>query len=225
MAEMSDMDPNSNFLRSMRLLICVTILGLFCSQAFAGYTHYYIWKQPPDAAALKDCVADMNRLIEARKTILVSPDLADSKPGVLKLSATNVDFNGVGENAHEPFVFPYVFPDRQPFNFCKTAYKPYDEVVTACLIVARAHFPPAVLEISSDGSWADWNRGAALYSSVFGRPARNPMAGHGLDPSSPKDFRFNVVVSLLFFSALGLGYFFWQKRANSRSKAWRRSFE
>lgn len=225
LSETSDMALMSDFLRSTRPLICVTILALFCSRALAGYTHYYTWKQPPDTAALKDCVADMNRLIEARKSILVSPDLPESKPGVLKLSATNVDFNGVGEQAHEPFVFPYVLPDHEPFNFCKTAYKPYDEVVTACLIVARDHFSPSVLEISSDGSWADWDRGAALYSSVFGRPARDPMAGHGLDPSSPKGFRFNVLVSLLFFLAVALGYFFWQKRANCRSKAWRRSFE
>src|SRR5215472_6360987 len=106
MAETPDMALRSDFLRSMRLLICVTILATFCSRALAGYTHYYTWKQPPDAAALKDCVADMNRLIEARKSILVSPDLPESKPGELKLSVTNVDFNGVGEKAHEPFVFP-----------------------------------------------------------------------------------------------------------------------
>jgi len=167
----------------------------------------------------------MNRLIEARKSILVSPDLPESKPGELKLSVTNVDFNGVGEKAHEPFVFPYVLPDHEPFNFCKTAYKPSDEVVTACLIVARDHFSSSVLEISSHGEWADWARGAALYSSVFGRPAREPMTRHGLDPASPHGLRFNLLISLLFLLSLALVYFFWQKRASSRSKAWRRSFE
>jgi hypothetical protein len=118
----------------------------------------------------------MNRLIGARSGILVSPDEPDSKPGMLKLETSRVDFNGTGVDAHEPFVFP----GGNGFNFCKTAAKPYDEVVTACLLVARDHFPPSVLEISSDGSWSDWAEGAKLYSAVFHRPARNPMGTSGV---------------------------------------------
>lgn len=206
-------------MRALNLVFA--ILALSSIRARAGYTHYYTWKQTPDPAAIKACVAEMNRVIEARKSILISPDLPDSTPGSLKLSATNVDFNGTGENAHEPFVFP----DRNSFNFCKTAWKPYDEVVTACLIVARDHFPASVLEISSDGSWADWSRGAALYSSVFGRPARDPMAARGFGAASPRDFLFNALVSLGVFVVVLLGFFIWRKRANGRSQAWRRSFE
>jgi len=41
--------------------------------------------------------------------------------------------------------------------------------------VARDHFPPSTLSISSDGSWDDWIEGAKLYSSVLRRSARNPM--------------------------------------------------
>jgi len=201
------------------------ILALSCIRANAGYTHYYTWKQSPDDTSLKACVADMNRLIEARKTILVSPDLPESTPGSPKLSATNVDFNGIGDKAHEPFVFPYAFSDHDSFNFCKTAWKPYDEVVTACLIVARDHFSPSVLEIDSDGSWPDWSRGARLYASVFGRPARNPMTANGLAADSAKSFWFNILVSVVVFLAILLGFFIWQKRANNYGKAWRRSFE
>jgi H+/citrate symporter len=203
----------------------LVILALCCIRAGAGYTHYYTWKQPPDDTSLKACVADMNRLIEVRKSILVSPDLPESTPGSLKLSATNVDFNGVGDKAHEPFVFPYAVSDHDSFNFCKTAWKPYDEVVTACLIVARDHFSPSVLEIDSDGSWADWSRGAKLYTSVFARPARNPMTSNGLAAVSPKNFWFNVLVSVVVILAILLGFFIWQKRANSYGKAWRRSFQ
>jgi hypothetical protein len=164
---------------SIRVLIAIVIFATPCFQAVAGYTHYYTWKQTPNETALKACIADMNRLIEARKSILVSPDLPESRAGSLKLSPTNVDFNGIGDDAHEPFVFPYVFPDHTSFNFCKTQWKPYDEVVTACLIVARDHFSPSVLEISSDGSWDDWRSGAKLYASVLGRTARNPLTRHG----------------------------------------------
>ena len=56
-------------------------------------------------------------------------------------------FNGKGDNAHEPFIFP----GESGFNFCKTAYKPYDTVVVACLFVARDYFAPDQLEIASDG--------------------------------------------------------------------------
>src|ERR1051326_9035884 len=203
--------PWSRAINWMRILISMATVAIFCSKAIAGYTHYFTWKQPPDDAALKACVADMNRLIEARKSILVSPDLPESRPGFLALGATNVDFNGIGDDAHEPFVFPYVFPDHASFNFCKTAGKPYDEIVTSCLIVARDHFPPSVLEISSDGSWPDWSSGAKLYSSVFGRPARNPLSGRGFDPVSPGSFGFGGLISVIVILAIVLGFLFWQK--------------
>jgi hypothetical protein len=167
----------------------------------------------------------MNRLIEARKSILVSPDLPESRAGSLKLSPTNVDFNGIGDDAHEPFVFPYVFPDHTSFNFCKTQWKPYDEVVTACLIVARDHFSPSVLEISSDGSWDDWRSGAKLYASVLGRTARNPLTRHGFASGSTKGFRLRGLLSFAVLLVIVLSYFLWQKRGDSKSKAWRRSFQ
>jgi hypothetical protein len=201
------------------------IVALSSFSAAAGYTHYYTWKQSPDDASIKACVADMNRLIEARKSILVSPGGRETTPGSLKLSATNVDFNGIGNNAHEPFVFPYAFSDHDSFNFCKTAWKPYDEVVTACLIVARDHFSPSVLEIDSDGSWSDWSRGAKLYASVFGRPARSPMTPNGLAADPAKSFWSNALISVVLFLAILLGFFIWQKRTNSHGEAWRRSFE
>ena len=151
-------------------LIIMAVLCASCIHALAGYTHYFTWKQPPDTGAVQRCVADMNRLIEARKDILVSPDVEGAKVGLLKLEALKVDFNGAGTNACEPFVFP----GEPGFNFCKTGYESYDEVVTACLIAARDYFPPSVLKISSDGSWPDWSDGANLYSRVLKRIPRDP---------------------------------------------------
>jgi hypothetical protein len=90
------------------------------------------------------------------------------------VKASQVDFNGVGDNAHEPFEFP----GEEESNACKTEFKPYDEVVTACLLVAHDHFPSSVLTIASDGSWGDWQDGARLYTSVTGRRAANPMSGN-----------------------------------------------
>ncbi len=47
------------------------------------------------------------------------------------------------------------------FNFCKTARKPYDEIVTAILAVVDK-LAPGALEIGSDGDESDWEEGLAL---------------------------------------------------------------
>lgn len=150
---------------------------LLSTTAKAGYTHYFTWNQKPNEAELKACIAEMGQIAEARKDILAGRDGPGSP---IILSATNLVLNGRGDDEYEDFVFP----GAAGFNFCKTAYKPYDEVVTACLITARGHFPPSVLGIDSDGSWADWQEGAKLYSSVLNRTARNPIGGSVLENPS-----------------------------------------
>ena len=168
----------------LTLLTCV-----LCLQANAGYTHHFRWLQTPDEASLSRCIDEMRRIVDARRSLLAGPE-ADGEPVV---TAQSIVFNGVGDNGHEPFVFPgdTESTPRDPkipagFNFCKTAAKPYDEVVTACLLVARDHFPSSVLAIDSDGSWRDdWRDGANLYSSVLRRPARNPLAGEVVPGSPP----------------------------------------
>jgi len=188
----------------MRALSAIlAALAVSCIHAHAGYTHYFTWHQTPTEAALKQCVAEMNLLIEARKNILVSPDAPGSVPASPKVETSHVDFNGVGENAHEPFVFP----GENGFNFCKTAAKPYDEVVTACLLVARDHFPSPVLSISSDGSWDDWVEGAKLYASVFGRPAKNPMSEHWIGGVPG-----GLVAAVFTAVTLIIAAFFWRNR-------------
>jgi hypothetical protein len=138
-------------------------------KAHAGYTHYFTWHQKPDDAALKACVGEMRRIIETRTNILAGPDGL----GTMVIDPSHVDLNGIGDDAHEPFVFP----GELGFNFCKTEGKPYDAVVTACLLVARDHFSSSILAIDSDGSWSegDWQEGIKLYSSVLGRTPQNPM--------------------------------------------------
>lgn len=60
------------------------------------------------------------------------------------------------------------------FDFCKTAMKPYDAVVTAILIRAKTIYGSCV-SISSDGGWSDWNEGRNLYEAVFGEAAECPF--------------------------------------------------
>ena len=176
-----------------RSALALFVLG---TNAWAGYTHYFTWRQKPDPQALHECIVDMSRVIAARWNMLAGIE-GDGKPDIKSLDLV---FNGIGDDGHEPFVFPGRFdqhfdddvglpPSSKPppgFNFCKTAGKPYDEVVTACLLVARDHFPRSVLAISSDGRWidGDWSAGAALYSSVFWRTAKDPAGGEVTDNSS-----------------------------------------
>jgi hypothetical protein len=185
------------------------LLLLSCVQACAGYTHYFTWHEAPSDLALTQCVAEMSLLIDARKSILVGPDLPGAIAGSPKVEAARVDINGIGDDAHEPFVFP----GEVGFNFCKTQWKPYDEVVTACLIVARDHFPKSVLAISSDGSWADWAAGASLYSSVLHRGAKNPMGGDVLGPASgslPTTGPFSIALTVAFVALIV--FVFWSTR-------------
>jgi len=60
-------------------------------------------------------------------------------------------------------------------EFCKTAYKPYDAVVTAILIRAKVIYGQ-LIRIGSDGSWDEWETGRDLYELTFGEEAPNPFA-------------------------------------------------
>ena len=153
---------------SIRLFIlCACLLN---TRVHAGYTHYFTWHKTPDQAELKKCINEMQLLIQARTNILIGPH----GPGTMIVDSTHVDLNGIGDNACEPFVFP----GDLGFNFCKTEAMPYDEVVTACLLVARDHFPSSELSIASDGDWAagDWDNGKKLYASVLGRTPPYPIS-------------------------------------------------
>jgi hypothetical protein len=93
-----------------------------------------------------------------------------------------VRFNGSGPNedlGHETFYVARVFRDgyrqeRRPgsglfFQCCKTARKPYDLAVVACLTALKVRVPE--VELSSDGSFEERAHGIALAESVY---ALNP---------------------------------------------------
>jgi tetratricopeptide repeat protein len=189
----------------------LVLLALVPGRAWAGYTHYWTWRSRPSPEAVRAAVADMKRLAEARRGILE-----------MKAGDDRIELNGLGEDAHEPFVFPNGWDDDQTdnrgFHFCKTFGKPYDEVVTASLLAARDHFPASVLAIDSDGEFdTDWTAGAALYEEVLHRPARDPLSRGG--PASafaaPSLFRSGIITTLI----LGALFYFLFLR-NSRGGGW-----
>jgi len=125
-----------------------------------GYTHYWTWNTEPDDKKLWECLKDMFRVTEHLKDTLAGWDgngYADFEP-------RGIAFNGKGGNAHETFCFP----GETGFNFCKTAYKPYDLAVTTCLLIARSYFLPSELRIGSDGEiGTDWSDAIELFAALF----------------------------------------------------------
>ena len=77
-----------------------------------------------------------------------------------------------GDCSHESFCLyrveePKPYLDGKMFGFCKTAYKPYDLLVTACLIVAKHHLGNGI-RVSSDGESRDWEDARRLCQQVLG---------------------------------------------------------
>lgn len=123
-----------------------------------GYTHY--WKTKGgitlDYIKFHEFQEGVKQIIEIAIDAGIDLDI-DSSP------ADYVSFNGINELGHETFVFEKTLEE---FNFCKTAGKPYDTVVTAVLIHAKRIFGKDIT-IASDGNWNDWQGGRLLYESVF----------------------------------------------------------
>jgi len=55
--------------------------------------------------------------------------------------------------------------DPRHFSFCKTARKPYDLMVTACLILYKHYFPE--VRISSDGDIDEWKESFKFIAEVL----------------------------------------------------------
>lgn len=138
-----------------------------------GYTHYFKMLDnatPEMYKAFSDEAHEILRTAEINKGIQLADGMGE------ELTAWQADdervmFNGFGDDAHETFLWT---PNSTGFNFCKTAQKPYDVVVVAVLIALGRAYGDAV-EISSDGEYADWTDGAALYQMAVQRTAIIPI--------------------------------------------------
>ena len=135
-----------------------------------GYTHYWYQDENLDGDLFAKASADCEKVC-AGASIQFEYDI--DKPPVF--NADEIRFNGIGENGHETFSinrdfkssYPQTNSKRQFFSFCKTAFKPYDQLVTACLVVLKHHFGDAI-SISSDGERQDWQKGVDLCQEALG---------------------------------------------------------
>lgn len=129
-----------------------------------GYTHYYrLTSQPQDAEKrYKSFAAGVAVIINqaADEGVTIADGFGNTQFG-WEANSNRVWFNGYGEEAHETFGWlPNQEVDR--FEFVKTAYKPYDQVVVASLLLLKKIYAEHVY-ISSDGGWSDWQLGRDLY--------------------------------------------------------------
>ena len=120
-----------------------------------GYTHYWTLGNGIEQADWDKFLVGARQIIETADAAGIA--LQDDSAGAA------IFINGVGANAHESFV---ITSEDVGFNFCKTAQKPYDTVVTAILIHLKQSLGSLVV-VTSDGSWNDWSDGRLLYETVF----------------------------------------------------------
>lgn len=143
-----------------------------------GYTHYWYTPLKMDPSLFAAFSADAQALAYACE-IPIAEDYDIHRPPIF--STDKVWFNGIGEDGHETFGITRTTNrpadrDGLAFDFCKTAAKPYDTLVTAVLMALKYRFGMAVV-IASDGDFErDWADGRQLYERVFpGRPQHSPL--------------------------------------------------
>jgi hypothetical protein len=133
-----------------------------------GYTHYwesYAKRIPAEAV---DIIKEIVEKAYAAGVVQYEHD--DPKPPVV--TDTRIRFNGVGEGGHETFYFDvnddYRASSGAPFAFCKTARKPYDDVVMRVLIVLKYYLKDDI-QVSSDGQFdAEWQSARDEMAKEYG---------------------------------------------------------
>jgi hypothetical protein len=136
-----------------------------------GYTHYWNFTKIKGKATeteelYQKAVKDCQKVILAYKK--EHGGLAGYSAHTKLGQYGGIDFNGAREEGHENFLLREHFSVNERFNFCKTARKPYDVVVVACLIVLDFHLKDAI-SVGSDGDYNEWLEGLELARKVLKR--------------------------------------------------------
>jgi len=142
-----------------------------------GYTHYWNIKPETNEAKYKKALKDCVKIVEhgTKKGILAGWD-GTGKPEI----KNGLRFNGKAPEDYETFSLPerpmdvlkgdFVQKDEEGyvFNFCKTAQRPYDIYVTACLATMRNHLGRD-FKISSDGGEEAFKEGQEFADQILGK--------------------------------------------------------
>ncbi|MCE9563911.1 MAG: hypothetical protein K8U57_17860 [Planctomycetes bacterium] len=149
-----------------------------------GYTHYATRPKNLPARKFRLAAEDCRKVVETlcqEKGFRVQWESDDTRPP--QFSKDGIRFNGEDELGHETFAVDrlYIPYDDQAkpargdgwVEFTKTARKPYDAAVCACLVVLHHHFGK-MYSVSSDGTDGDdgW---------VVARECCQRVLGYGAD--------------------------------------------
>lgn len=117
-----------------------------------GYTHYWEFQSPVTEEQVANLFEKGKPIMDKFKDILEDNSKKD-----------HIHFNGIDEGQHEDM---WIKVGDNGFNFCKTAYKPYDTPSTAFLIMAKCELGNQI-SIRSDGDNSDWEKGVEAYNEIF----------------------------------------------------------
>lgn len=129
-----------------------------------GYTQYWEMNTNASNESWKQFTAVAKRIVEhcnANGVVIVGGDGESDTNYVIDENV--VIFNGLEDDSHETF---YIGKNEDSkWNFCKTARKPYDIAVVACLVAANKF--GVIKGWSSDGDAEDHNAGYDLFETVL----------------------------------------------------------
>ena len=159
-----------------------------------GYTHYWGFNKPQkqkgaaDAAqkAYRQAVEDCQRVIRAYQRQAGSAERLSGYSAHTTIGKyAGIQLNGKGDLAHESFDLREHFRQAVESDgygwvgkgsyFCKTAQKPYDVVVVACLCILKYRLKD-LINVGSDGDKQDWQAGAGFAAHVLKRKIEVPKS-------------------------------------------------
>lgn len=142
-----------------------------------GYTHYWDFKKPISIKgkhikiekqyqlALKQCYKIIE-LYQSETTKGSDNRLSGYSSHCKYGDYPGIEFNGSRGNDHETFSFRDHYTNATG-DFCKTARKPYDIVVVACLITMKRYLGD-LFQFESDGDYNDLLDGLELAKRALG---------------------------------------------------------
>lgn len=132
-----------------------------------GYTHYFSQSRDFTTKEWEHLCKAVGKIIENCNVEIKYECDSDDPP---QIDDECIRFNGKDGDGHETFLITKTMKPRGmlgTFRFCKTARKPYDEIVTLVLLHIHLVFPDTH-DISSDGSWDDeWKITVSRHCEIF----------------------------------------------------------
>jgi hypothetical protein len=125
-----------------------------------GYTHYFKNNKEISTDAWNKITEDFKKILKVMPTNIELDGCYKGKE--VFIDNEEICFNGIGDDSHETF---YINKEIIDFEFCKTAYKPYDLPACCCLLIANYHSPS--FTFSSDGDIDDWQDAINLVETTL----------------------------------------------------------